>query len=258
MKKSLFCVMLILVLLFATVVPCFATQSDYEFLISKGYSEDMLSGMPDEYLAVLREKIGNSDIQNVSTSTYYMYDDSTANYGTIKESSLKLQLTTAEICGQGTNNIGCFLISASWEWAENKPVMRAKDAISVNWDASLFNLMSGGFYAQDWYKSNASDEWTISNEYSVSAEATQGGIGHWTDLDEIRLCVGGGMILTIQPNAPMTVGTTYSTSVNMIYAHDAAPVISQLGFSIKGFSVGIDFSRFCDTMAATTNIGFSR
>jgi len=48
--KSIFCICLIFVLLFSMTVPCFATQSDYDFLLNCGFAEEHLDFLTDEML----------------------------------------------------------------------------------------------------------------------------------------------------------------------------------------------------------------
>lgn len=168
-----------------------------------------------------------------------------------------LQISTGYIYQQNSNKVKTALVSASWEWAANKPIYRGQDAVAVNWDTSVFNYTSDSFYAVDVYKSNESDDWSTFKETNTLSIAQQGGIGHFTDLKAFKKYVGGMLLFGLSPKKAMYKGTKYETVINIEYAHAPLP-LTGLSFSIKGIGVGISYNISCDTMAGTSTLKFNR
>lgn len=96
----------------------------------------------------------------------------------------------------------------------------------------------------------------IVRENTTLAESAQGGVGFYTEFDYGNDFVGGSMILLLETSVPMTLGNTYSSTINLGYAHNPAG-INGIGFSVSVVSVNFDLSAFCDTMATSANIYYS-
>ena len=96
-----------------------------------------------------------------------------------------------------------------------------------------------------------------SNSYSVLSAANQGGIGHYTDLEEWTEFVSGAMIFLLEPTSRMTKGNAYTTSINVEYAHEKS-ALTGLSFSLDDVGVGISWNVSCDTMADTKTFRYSR
>lgn len=256
--KALLSVVISVVLLLTLIVPCFAKQSDYDYLINLGFSREMLDNMPKENYTVIREMIADNDVSNVSYEKYYMNETSNAR-GAISENDLELQISIGEICAKGTDIINLYLVTATWVWAENKPINKLNDdAITINWNAELLNIAVDGFYARDWYKESENGEEIIAREITTPAEAAQGGIGFYTNTENWKKYVGGSVILLLETSVPMYTGNEYSSTINLEYAHDySAPIIGGIGFTVKVFSVDFDFETMVDTMATFNNIYYS-
>ncbi len=99
------------------------------------------------------------------------------------------------------------------------------------------------------------DDWTGEGTNIMSA-SNQGGLGYITDLEEFVKYVGGNIAFMLVPTSPMYKGTTYSSNINVEYAHEYMP-ITGLDFSY-GVGVGLSWDRGCDTMAASSLVRFSR
>ena len=260
LKKRLFSMILSISVFLLSIVPSFSLNEensrDYRFLLKQGFSENFLNNKTDEYLQKMVSIIGDNEIGNIETTVTELYDGGVSTMGAISSSSLTLKIVASEICKKGSNKIETVLVSVSWEWAKNKPVYRGKDAVTVNWDNSVFTY-ANGFYGQDLYKSNASDDWIVFKEYDTLAQANQGGIGNWTDLKAFQNYVGGGMLFVLTPTSSINKGTNYSTSINVQYAHAAVP-LNGLSISIVGVGVGLNWNYSCDTLSATHLFRYSR
>lgn len=262
LNKKIFCIILCLIMLFTTSVYSFADtiendegKTNYEILLEKGYSESFLNNLTDEYMQRLVAVIGDNKVGSIETTETKFYDDS-VTLDTISAALLTLNITATNVCKLNSTEISSVVVTITWEWAANKPVYRGKDAISVNWDENVFTY-TGGFYSQDCYKSNASDEWTLFKEYDSAAEANQGGIGAWTDLKALKKYVGGTMMLVLSPTSTMKEGTANSTGINVNYVHASAP-LTGISFGAVGVSVGISWDRSCDSSSKTYYYRYSK
>lgn len=259
--KQLLAIVCVLTLLCLSVFPASAAQeSPYEFLLRCGYSEEVLNMLPEDVLLRIYNEIGDNEVITVKKKVYYLDeggDLSPANpLGTIDTSSLKLTLQVGQVNGDGTDKISGCICLASWEWAESKPKIRVKDAVAVNWDASIFQL--GSFYAADIGKNSASEEYTTIKEYTSMATSNQGGIGHFTELSWKYKYVGGVMMMVLTSSIPMYNGEDYGTSFNLNYAHDRNPLGLGLSFGCEYLGVSINAGLLTDMLAATDDLRFNR
>lgn len=258
--KKITTVFISIVMILSTTMPSFAVEEEtnnYEFLLSQGYPAEHLDNLTESTLQKMVEMIGTGYISNIEIEESTLNESTGVTRGAINEGSMTLQITTAAICQHNTDKITRVLVSAAWEWAKNKPIYRGQDAVTINWDNSIFSYNADSFYAQDFYKSNASDDWSIFKEYTTLATSNQGGIGHWTDLKGLKSYVGGAMLFLLNPNSPMIKGTKYNTTINVEYAHAPVP-LTGLSLSILSVGVGISWNLTCDTMSNSCNFKFSR
>lgn len=247
------------------VTPCFAEQSnkgvstndngslsDYEFLLSCGFSKDVLDNLPEENYIRLREMVGDNEVEVVhSTSTSQMAR------GAIDAKDLKVYMDVALTYVSGTNTVAGCIVTASWVWAENKPINKLnEDGITVNWSSEYFNLAN--FMSQDWYKTTATGEEIVAKEYETPALANQGGIGFYTKPTTWKPFVGGGMLLYLENSIPMYRGDDYSSTINLEYAHDYSVGIGGFSFGAYDFSIGIDFKSMCDSTARYDVVYFNK
>ena len=247
-------------MIFATIVPSFAFEesesSNYDFLLEQGYSAEYLDNFTDAALQKMTEMISeNGYISDININSIVFNTPTNIARGTINEDSLSLTISSGSICQNGTDKITGVLVAVSWEWAKLKPLYRGQDAITINWDSDIFHF-ADAFYAQDFYKSNETDEWSVFKEYSVLAVSNQGGIGHWTNLKSFSKYVGGGMLFLLEPTISMKSGTANSTTLNVNYVHSQIP-ITGLDFSVFDVGVGISWNISCESMSGTNIIKFS-
>lgn len=258
--KKFITVCISIVMIFSTSIPSFAVEEqtcNYEFLLSQGYPAQYLDNLTESSLQKMVEMIGTGYVANIEIEESTLDENMQVARGTINEGSMTLQITTSTICQLNTNKITGVLVSVDWTWAKNKPIYRGEDAVTINWDNNIFSYNADSFYAQDVYKSNASDDWSIFKEYTVLAASNQGGVGHWTDLKAFKSYVGGAMMILLKPNSSMIKGKKYNTTINVEYVHAPVP-LSGLSLSILDVGVGVSWTLTCDTMASPCNFQFSR
>lgn len=253
--KRFLSILLSVVLMCISVLPCFAEQSDYDFLLSCGYSAEFLDKLPREYHSKLREVISDYDATVIESSD----ENISISRGAIDESDLDLEIEAIELCQTGTNIINGYAVTVSWVWAKDKPVNTSnQDAMTVNWNADLLHLTEDGFYSQDWYKTSSSGEEIINRECTVASSSSQGGVGFYTELEGNYPFVGGAALIVLETAVPMYTGTTYSSSINLEYAHDFSLWgIGGAGFTVGPVGVSLDCGNLCDTMADSKTIRYS-
>lgn len=247
----------ILTLVFMPLAIAGQQTSNYDFLIEQGYPAEYLDKLTEEYIAKMVDMIGTDHIEYLETRKYTLDEKSRISRANINPGSMTLQITTGYVYYQNSTKVKSAIVSASWEWAANKPAYRGRDAVAVNWDTSVFNYLSDSFYATDVYKSNESDDWSTFKETNDLSSAQQGGIGHYTDLKAFKKYVGGMLLFGLSPKKSMYKGTKYSTVVNIEYAHAPMP-LTGISFSVKGVGVGISFNVSCDTMAGSSTLKYKR
>lgn len=258
--KKITTVILSVIMIISTLIPAFAAEeqlSNYDFLLSQGYPAEHLDNLTENTLQKMVEMIGTGYVTNVDVKKSTFNDGTGVARGAINEDSMTLEIVTGAICQYDTNKITGVLVSATWEWAANKPVYRGQDGVVVNWDSSIFTYDEDTFYAQDVYRSNADDEWSVFKEHTSLSISKQGGLGFYTDLKALKKYVGGSMLFLLSPTSNMIKGTAYKTTLNIEYAHAPAP-LTGLSFSTAGFGVGLSWTLNCDTMADSVNFKFSR
>lgn len=257
--KALSSVIISIVFILTLIVPCFAEQTDYDFLLSCGYSAEFLDKLPEESYGRMRAAISNYDV-TVVDEINYVNENANMARGAIDEADLDLELEAAQLCQKGTNIINGYLVAATWTWAEDKPINNLnQDLITINWNAELLNIAGeDSFYSNDWYRESASGEEIVFRECTVPAKSAQGGVGFYTELKWGKSFLGGGMLLVLETSTPMYVGTSYSSSINMEYAHDfSIGGIGGGGFGVGPVSVSLDCGIMCDVMAEPETIEYS-
>lgn len=262
--KSFVAVACSLVLLYLSTVPVFAsTQSPYDFLLSCGYSEEFLDALSDEMILKMYNAIGDSEVVDIEESVFQLDEEGVLSlvtpYGTINDSSLTITIDAATINRNGTNEIGLCMYTAVWEWAVDKPAIRYKDAIAINWESNIFCLDE--FYAQDTKRAIGEANPTIVKEYTNPAEAVQGGIGHFCQLKLFSEYVGGAVLLLLAPTEAMynpNSSKSNRTNIHFNYVHNRNPLGISLSFSVEVAGVSINPTSMSDSTARYTPFYFSR
>ncbi|MGN0539662.1 MAG: hypothetical protein ACI4KI_07390 [Candidatus Fimenecus sp.] len=259
--KMIISIVVVCIIVWSTVVPSFA-YSPYEVLLQKGFSPDFLKVFSDAQLLKICNKIGTDHVFSINSTTIHLKEGNTDNqtYGAISETSMDLSVN-AIVLTDGQIFTGVLVI-VGWEWLDGKPVIRQTDSISVNWDASVFNLKSDSFYSADMYRIiHSPEDWSISKEYNRPAEANQGGVGFYTslmdDYTNYSVANGGVAMFNLNTNSSCTIGNSHTTSINVQYVHNRSVFIPSLSFSKTGTSVSIgSIALFTDSASDTVNVTY--
>lgn len=233
------------------------TNNNYNLLRNKGFDEEYLDELSENTMQKMIGMIGDGKVSNVEIKETTFSCNNSLMRGNINPDNLTLEMATGIISSDDSNEITSIIVRVSWEWGRWAPLYRGKDAVAVNWDEDLFAYVEDSFYAEDYYKFFASDEWNVLNSYDVLSASNQGGIGHWTDLEEWQTYVAGCMVFLLEPTERMLKGDTYTTTVNVEYVHEKS-ALTGLSLNIGDYGVGISWNSSCDTMADTSTLKFSR
>ena len=151
--RMLICVQLLLVLIAQTV---FAQdtgkgadiQSKKNYLIEKGYDEEILSYLSDDNINSVYHKLKYDFHGKAKVSAQINRSgEMISNYATraaINKTQLEIKSIVNNYMYDSGEILGCELI-LSYEWLVT-PTTNGKDAITVNWDPTYFSLAEmGGF-----------------------------------------------------------------------------------------------------------------
>ena len=204
--------------------------------------------------------IGDNEVVNIEETTFQVNEFGNlipiALMGTINSSSLTVTISTSEILKKGTREIGACMYTAVWEWAANKPLIKYKDPISVNWDSNVFLMNS--FYSQDTGRNSQSVDCTIVRDYGNPAESAQGGVGFFNNLPLNYTYIGGGLILLLQPTYAMYQGTLQHTQISFNYYHNRNPLGFGVSIGYEGSGITINPGSLYDSIAISKPFDFSR
>lgn len=241
--KRIITLVLCLTMIFLIAAPSFAVTEqptdNYSFLLAQGYKPEFLNRLTEEFMDKMVEVIGDDYVAEINSA------ESALNLGgidtlDISAGDMNFQVDSAAICKINSNAIGTILVTITWEWAANKPLYRGRDLIAVNWEQSVLRFTKDGFYSQDLYRSNVSDDWTIFKETTNPSKTAQGGLGFEADLKAFKKYVSGCALIVLAPKINMFKGTSKCESIHIDYGHQYSPVCG-LTLDIAGFGFGLNW-----------------
>lgn len=257
--------LLVCILIFLTTVTGYAVEpaeSPYEALLQKGFTAEYLDSFTEQMIFEMYNVIQDNEVAYFQSETVFLTEgnDGIQLQGMISQNSLKLEITAAAICRKNTNIITGVLVVITGEWSTGKPFYRRDDAVTVNWDPSLFTFIEDSFYAQECGRGDTDDEWICENEYTRPAEYVQGGLGYYTKLSGTYFTAGFSSMFIIEPRISMIAGESKNTAINVNYVHDRSLWPLTIGFSVNGYSVGFEitgdgFDKAADTCNFRYNLG---
>lgn len=189
-------------------------------------------------------------------------DSGIVPYGNISSSVMEFSVAVVQTINSNTHQVVSAMVYANWQWKSGRPNIKRTDAISVNWDPSLFVLKSGSFSStiQDKYGDGAM-EYTLIDKITSPDTATQGGVGvsvplHLYNPNDHYGKLSGCVRLKLLPSH-----TIYNnnadrvSSVNAVYIHDPQ-IFHNTSFTFditENSHVTISAPSTFDSVAATGN-----
>jgi len=262
MKKKFFVYLLTLALLAScpntVCAEDISVEEMEEYLIDNGIPYDYLNDKDDAYITRMYDKLYGIDfIYHGSETVTMSVSDPSGNqvYGTIPEDELEFTITrisnVSYDSSAGMNRVNEVYVDVEYSWIVGEPYVRKEDAITVNWDSSVFTYQEDSFYAVDKKYLVSEGDWIISDEYSRPSQLAQGGLGYFTNLYYAESIAGvsvnaqrckGEATFTLEPKDPMyQVSGESVTSINAEYVHDFSTPIFSLSFATPdGYSISVE------------------
>lgn len=222
MKKILIVVQVILFIAITCSVQGFCldensvettVKDNNEYLLFCGYPEDFIDNLTDTTINEIVLLHGDNKIINVICETEYWPD------GIADNAKVVIKSVIAEMQSPDGEKIAGESICVYWEWVDNKPLVGGEDFVSVLWNRENLILEGDSFYAEDYWKNNAEDEWKVSDYYRRFASCSLNSLGHYTNLKAFKKCAGGSMAFNLLANSPMKVGSDYNQYFLAEYEH---------------------------------------
>lgn len=186
---------------------------NYDTLLNYGYPEEFLRLVSSSALDRIVSSIGENDVSSVKHKTDYF------TFNKDGEKDVMVQSVIAELTNRETGEIAGESVCVYWEWTGKKPVAREKDYISAQWNKKYFCYAADSFYAEDYCRASTDDPWTVSNTYTVLAEAGVERLAHWSDLEEFKAYTGGAMCFNLLPVSPIDKSEHYDGGITLNYIH---------------------------------------
>lgn len=212
--KVFITVQLILCVIISCSVQGFCAENDnYGYLLSCGYPEEFLNNLTETTINEIVKLHGDNTVVDVICETEYFPDNTEENAKVIINSVIAVMQTADgdKIAGES--------ICVYWEWVDGKPFIIGEDLVSVYWSDESLILEADSFYAEDYYKDEADDEWKISDSYTGLAKCGLDNLGHYSDLKEFKSCVGGSMTFNLMANSPISTEADYNKFFLAEYEH---------------------------------------
>ena len=231
-----------------------------EFLLKRSVEEiDLLYDMAQEY--VLEYK-----------SEQELYDDNQiATYGTINENHMTLTVSKVEAHSPplpgSPSRLDSVAVFVDYIWVDGRPLIKHEDAITVNWDSSVFLFVPDSFNSYDRIEVRSDQIIDYSQDFNVQANPahlSQGGLGYYAnlmftlgnDLDDYLVRSGSASFM-LEPRSTIYVGSDLSTSIAVEYTHDKNPVGLGVTLEYHGFGVTVSAALLQDSVAKAMTVTYS-
>lgn len=180
----------------------------FDYLLSHGYPEEFLETVTESTLKNMVSLISNNEISDVIYETKQLPENS----------NIIIETVCAKMIDMHTGSIVGESVCVHWKWSYRTPIIREEDFISVSWNKEFFVYDADSFYAEDYYKDNLADSWSVSNSYTKLAHSGLNSLGHWTKLKTNKNVVGGSMMFNLLPNFPVDTDN-YNNNLRVEYTH---------------------------------------
>ncbi|MDO4313824.1 MAG: hypothetical protein Q4C52_12145 [Eubacteriales bacterium] len=213
------------------------TDGKREYLISKGYDEEILGELSDSDINVIYERTTGQMPEDVSISSKSMdwiqaFDDINPNSrDAISASQLQLKGMVTNFGDSSGNIIGCEIV-IFYDWLVT-PGVCGEDLISLNWDDNYFTLSD--FYAHSTVKNISNGKTEYSNFISTPHTAQNGGLGWYAELQnpnfspKIQSNPGGYAVIFFEPAYSFKANDNIVKNFNITYVHDKFPGVTSIG-----------------------------
>lgn len=273
MKKKIWSLILAGMVCLSLTISTFAVSNDppdidemRAFLISREYPADFLEKLIDPQIESLYHSVAanNTYFYGFVTESgtiepgYTTYADSLQN-----DIELTVMVGIPPVVSGGSQSISELYVYVYYDWTK-LPSIRFSDAISLNWDSSLFAYAS--MHATDYAQSGISGKWIKNATWNSPTTLGQGGLGYNPCIRYDELLgdasvpasgLKGNAEIKLVPKIEMTDVKTVSTpsqaytNFNAEYVHSTLAVTPSFSFSGTSGGVAINITTTMKSLAAT-------
>ena len=243
-----------------------ANDLQTEFLVSIGFPLEVISQMDNEEVNYVLSLAQQYDIEYSSFTTAQLNsptDDNISPFGLIPSSDMTLSVMALTIRGttgtDGRTAIEGINVIISYEWADGLPRIKKEDAITLNWDNTVFTYKSfenTEYYCYS-YGENGQPIWWSRPSVNDPFDNIQGAVCYYTNLvgtipDYDYIKHKGIASVILVPASPIYVGTDHNTSLNVQYVHDKNPLLLfKPEFIFGPVSISVQDSALTDRVSAS-------
>lgn len=154
-------------------------------LCEKGYPQEILDDYGESLINYLYDKVQKDNIESITATTEtYINESPISTRANIPTSTLKVIVNTINYA-DASGRITGLDIDTSYTWLVN-PDVKSTDAITLNWDSSLFKY-SGYMNGYNTVVNSSNEQEDYFNFISEATNMNNAGIGWYTELQSPNL-----------------------------------------------------------------------
>ena len=246
------------------------TEDKKEYLISQGIPEDFLNDKETQDIDDIYASYYGKTVEYFGTETVSLTETADPSdislLGVIPSDDMMLKITHVYVYDASSTSSSYFrifetVVYVDYRWYNGKPFFRLTDAVSVNWDSSIFLLKPNSFQSTDYLSSSIGDQtnWIVTNTSSDPEQLNQGGLGYSIKMGSspnFSTVQKGTAKFTLQPRSNIYSGKTRHTSINVEYVHNQS-LFNTLTIAKDGLGVTINLSGMKDSVAKPLTFDYS-
>lgn len=237
-----------------------------EYLISVGVPQSYLERRTPDEISFLFELAQTHTLQHFSVSTSYCENDY-ATFGTIPTSDMTFTVDCVAAFSLSLPNqpsrLDCVAVTIDYRWHSGHPLVRFEDAITVEWDSTLFQFNGDAFNSVD-YHHMGSGPAPVNRQFRP-AKLSQGGLGYYANLFNTStnpVLYSGSASFLLDARENMYATSEYPSNmkrslVTAEYTHNKNPLGIGLSFSDNGFNISVAPGALQDSAGASCPITYS-
>lgn len=274
MKRSISFLVSLFLILSLTSTACASSdkslvnyQADQiEYLINAGLPQSYLERRTPHEIDTLFELAQTHTLQHFSISTSY-FEGNSSPFGTIPVSDMTFNVDGIATIQPHLPNrpslLTSILVTVDYRWNSGHPLIRNEDAITVEWESSLFQFVDGTFNSVD-YHNMGSGESPV-NRQSRPAALSQGGLGYYsllTNLSPNPVLYRGNASFLLDAKTNIYSASDYpsnlkKSSITAVYTHNKNPLGVGLSFAYKGATISVSPGALQDSTGASYSVNYS-
>lgn len=243
-KKRILAMLLSFVMMLSLCIPVSVSAEESntvtedsmrDYLITVGCPEEYVDTLPAEKIANMFQILqsGNYVFSGWKEEVLEVQEENQDARGNIPTSKLQLTIATFDNTHDG-NIVNDVYVSLGYRWLQT-PFACYTDALTFNWDGSLFSL--NGFYAL-----NTGSNGAVVSSITAPAKSANGGIGWYSlmaDYNFGTIGTNGGAELRLVPKRTITMNSNLNSDMHLNYAHSTLGLSLSFGIDGSGASAGV-------------------